>query len=150
VSTAKDHDRTLNGDPNVNGDPNFDSVSTVGLVSLAVEQTELIIRQELALARAELADKAKRAVFGATVGGGAALLTFVALLCATGAAVAGLAGVVPAWAAALIVAGILFALAGLCGLIAKRALAKATPSSPPDVVASVKADITEVRRRLRR
>lgn len=131
-------------------DRSLDSVSTVGLVNLAVQQTELIARQELALARAELADKAKRAGFGAAVGAGAALLAFVALLCATGAAVAGFAGLVPVWAAALIVAGLLFGAAGLGGLIAKRALAEATPSASPDVVASVKADITEVRRRLRR
>jgi hypothetical protein len=49
-----------------------------------------------------------------------------------------------------IVAGILFAAAGIGGLGALRAFAKAAPSTPPDVVASVKADVSEVRERMRR
>lgn len=150
----KEMDRTANHDgqleKKLERDGSLDSVSTVGLVNLAVEQTEQIVRQEIALARAELAGKAKRAAVGSAAGGVAAVIAFVGLLCATGAAVAGFSGILPVWAAALIVAGILFAVAGIAGLVAMRSFAKATPSSPPDVVASVKADITEVRRRLRR
>ena len=128
----------------------LDSVSTRSLVNLAVEQTGLIVRQELALARAEFAGKAKRALLGVLLSAGAAVLAFAALLCGIAAAIAGLAGVLPTWAAALIVAGILLAAAGIGGLAALRAFAKAAPSTPPDVVASVKADVIEVKERLRR
>lgn len=128
----------------------LDSVSTAGLVRLAVEQTGLIVRQEIELARAELTGKAKRAVLGAALSAVAAVLAFVALLCAVGAAVAGFAGLVPVWAAALIVAAILFGAAGIGGLVALREFKKAAPSTPPDVVASVKADVTEVKERMRR
>jgi len=138
VSAANESDQAL------------ESVSTTGLVNLAIEQTGLIVRQEIALARAELTSKAKRALLGALFSAGAALLAFVALLCGVAAAVAGLAGVLPTWAAALIVAGVLFAAAGIGGLGARRAFAKAAPSTPPDVVASVKADVTEVKERMRR
>jgi hypothetical protein len=127
-----------------------ESVSTVELVNRAFEQATLIIRQELALARAEVVQKVKRAVLGTMLSVGAVAIAFVALLCGVGAAVAGLAGVVPTWAAALIVAAILFAGAGLVGFFAVRAFAKASPSTPPDVVASVRADLTEIKDHLPR
>jgi hypothetical protein len=126
----------------------LESASTVELVNRAIEQTTLIIRQEFALARAELVQKAKRAVLGTMLSIGAAAIAFVALLCGVAAAVAGLAGVMPTWAAALIVAGILLAGAGLAGGVAVRAFAKASPSTPPDVVASVKADVAEIKEHL--
>lgn len=50
----------------------------------------------------------------------------------------------------LIVAGILFAGAGLVGALATRTFSKASPSTPPDVVASVKADLTEIKEQLQR
>ncbi|MBR7828020.1 phage holin family protein [Actinospica sp. MGRD01-02] len=128
----------------------LDSISTVGLVNLAVEQTQLIVRQEVALARAELTRKAKQAALGSAVGAVAGLFALIALLCAVGAAVAGFANLVPVWAAALIVAAILLGMAGIAGLAARQRFTKASPSAPPDVVASVKADVTEVRRRLHR
>lgn len=127
-----------------------ESASTVELVNRAVEQTTLIIRQELALARAEVTQKIKRAALGAMLSIVASTIAFVALLAGVAAAIAGLAGVVPTWAAALIVAGILFAGAALVGAFAARTFARATPSTPPDVVASVKADITEIKEQLKR
>jgi hypothetical protein len=127
-----------------------ESASTVELVNRAVEQTTLIICQELALARAEVTQKIKRAALGTMLSIVASTIAFVALLAGVAAAILGLAGVVPAWAAALIVAGILFAGAGLVGAFAARTFARATPSTPPDVVASVKADITEIKEQLKR
>jgi hypothetical protein len=127
-----------------------ESASTVELVNRAVEQTTLIFRQELALARIELVQKAKRAVLGTMLSIGAAAIAFMALLCGVAAAIAGLAGVVPTWAAALIVAGMLVAGAVLVGTFAVRAFSKASPSAPPDVVASVKADATEIKEHLKR
>jgi cyanophycinase-like exopeptidase len=129
---------------------NLESASTVELIGRAVDQTSLIIRQEVALAKAELALKAKRATFGAALSAGAALMALIALLCAVGAAVAGLAGVVPVWAAALIVMGGLLCVAGVAGYAAMRSFAKASPSTPPDAIASVKADVTEVKEHFHR
>jgi hypothetical protein len=129
---------------------NLDSASTAELVGRAVDQTSLIIRQEVALAKAELSEKGKRAGMGAALGAGAALMAFIALLCAVGAAVAGFAGLVPVWAAALIVAAILLGIAGAAGLAAKQAFAKASPAAPPDAIASVKADVNEIKEHFRR
>jgi Putative Actinobacterial Holin-X, holin superfamily III len=127
-----------------------ESASTVELVNRAVEQTSLIIRQELALARAEITRKAKRAVLGTMLTIVAATIATVALLCGVAAGIAGLAGVVPTWAAALIVAGVLLAGAGLVGAVAARSFSKSAPSTPPDVIASVKADVTEIKEQLKR
>lgn len=128
----------------------LESATTVQLIGRALDQTSLIIRQELALARAEFAQKAERAVVGVLLSAGAAVTALIALLCAVGAAVAGLSGAVPVWAAALIVAAGLFAVAGIAGLCAKRAFAKAAPSTPPDALASVRADVTEIKEHLHR
>jgi hypothetical protein len=126
------------------------SESTVRLINRALEQTSLIVRQEVALAKAELIQKAKRALVGVLLSLSAAAIAFVALLCGVTAAIAGLAGVVPTWAAALIVAAILFLGAGLGAVAAVRSFGRATPSTPPDVVASVHADVTEIKEHLRR
>lgn len=127
----------------------LESASIVQLVGRALDQTTLIIRQEIALARAELVQKAQRAVVGVVLSAGAAVVALIALLCAVGAAVAGLSGVVPIWAAALIVAAGLLGVAAVAGLCAKRAFAAASPAAPPDAVASVRADITEIREHIR-
>jgi hypothetical protein len=128
----------------------LESASTIQLVNRAVEQTTLIIRQEIALAKAEFAQKAKRAVLGVVVSAAAAATAFVALLCGVGAAVAGLAGVRPAWAAALVMAAVLALGAGAGAMVAVRAFAKATPSTPPDVLASIRADVAEIKEHSRR
>ena len=121
------------------------AASTGELVGEAVEETVLIVRQELALARAELKMKLKRAGFGILLSAGAGLLGLIALLCAVGAAVAALTGLIPAWAAALVVAGGLILLAGAAALGALHEFGKASPSTPPDAVASVRADIAEIK-----
>ena len=60
------------------------------------------------------------------------------------AAIAALALVLPVWAAALIVAVVLFAAAGIAALISKKQLEQASPT-PERTVANVKQDINEVK-----
>jgi hypothetical protein len=60
------------------------------------------------------------------------------------AAIAALSLAMPVWAAALIVAVVLFAGAGVAALISKEQLAQASPT-PERTVASVKEDIHEVK-----
>ena len=131
------------------GGEGLKAASTGELVGEAVEETVSIVRRELALARAELKLKAKRAGFGILLSAGAGLLGLIALLCAVGAAVAALTGLIPAWAAALAVAAGLVLLAGAAGVGAWRAFGKASPPTPPDVVASVHADVAEIKQHMR-
>src|SRR2546430_2752778 len=87
--------------------------STAELVRLAAEQISRLVRDELQLARAEMTVKARRFGTGAGLFGfaGVVALYGVGVLVAT--LVLLLALVVPAWAAALIVAVVLFAAAGI-------------------------------------
>ncbi|MEQ4722769.1 phage holin family protein [Nonomuraea sp. B19D2] len=120
------------------------------LVNDLSEQVSRLVRDEFRLARMELAEKGKRAGFGAGLFGaagtaaffgGAALVTAVILL---------LALALPGWAAAAIVAGALFIVAGLLGLTGRSQVKRVGPPVPYETLASVKADIDMVKERARR
>jgi hypothetical protein len=57
--------------------------------------------------------------------------------------------VLAAWLAALIVGAALLAAAGCATLMGKRRLGKAAPPVPEQTVASVKADVNEIRNEIR-
>jgi hypothetical protein len=58
--------------------------------------------------------------------------------------------VLPAWLAALIVAVVLFAVAGVLALIGKKDVQQGTPPVPTEAIASTKADIATVKENARR
>jgi hypothetical protein len=62
--------------------------------------------------------------------GGSSLLALYGIGCLLAAAIIGLAGVVPGWAAALIVGGALMIVAGIAGLLGKSQFGQATPVVP--------------------
>ncbi len=74
-------------------------------------ETSTLVRQEMKLATTELAHKATFAARSAAVVMGGALLGVVSMLTLAAAAVLLLGRVVPLWAAALIVAGVLAVIA---------------------------------------
>lgn len=130
---------------------------TRALVNDLSEQVSRLVRDESRPARLELTRKGERAGFGAglfgaagmaaffggadlvvTFGGGALVVTVILLL----------ALVMPAWAAAALVAGALLIVAAVLGLICQNQVKQA--SEPEEVVAGVKADIDVVRERARR
>jgi Flp pilus assembly protein TadB len=114
------------------------------LMSQLSTQTSRLIRDEIRLAQKEFQQSAKHAGIGAglfSVAGLLALLGFVTLI---GAAVAALSLVLPVWAAAVIVAAVLFLVAGVAGLIGRRQADEVTPAAPK-TVETVKADIQEVK-----
>lgn len=119
--------------------------SAAELVKQVSEQTQRLIRQELALARLEISDKVKHAGIGAGMLAGAAFVglfgagTLVAVL------VLVLATAVDAWLAALIVAVALLALAGVLAVAGKGQIARATPPAPEQAIESVKTDVEEIR-----
>src|ERR1700731_2789084 len=77
--------------------------SITTLLSDLASETILLIRQELALLKAELHEKFSRVGQGATALGAGALIAYSGWLVLLAAAVLGLATVLPAWLAALIV-----------------------------------------------
>jgi MFS family permease len=111
------------------------------LVRQVSMQTSRLIRDELRLAQAELAEKGKRAGIGAGLFGGAGIFAGYGLGCFVAAAILGLAGPVDDWLAALIVGGVLFVVAGVAALIGKREVSDATPALPGEAVDGIKHDV---------
>jgi hypothetical protein len=118
--------------------------STAELVQRASEQISLLIRDELALARAELAEKGKHAGLGIGLfgGGGALALYGVGALIATVVLLLDLA--LPAWLAALIVTVVLFAVAAVLALVGRKQVKQAVPPVPQAAASSVRADVGAV------
>lgn len=105
-------------------------------------ETSTLVRQELDLAKAELAQKGKNAGIGVGMFGGAGLVSFLALACITLFFVEGLHALgVPLWLAALVVGIVYGVIAGVLALVGKRRIAKAVPPAPDQTVQSVKEDV---------
>jgi VIT1/CCC1 family predicted Fe2+/Mn2+ transporter len=119
--------------------------SAADLLKQVSEQTQRLIRQELALARLELTDKAKHAGVGAGLLAGAGLVAFFGACVLVATLVLLLATALDAWLAALVVAVALLALAGLLAVGGKGRLERAAPAAPEQTIESVKADVEEVR-----
>lgn len=118
--------------------------STGELISQLTAQTSRLIRDELRLAQKEIQQSAKHAGIGAGMVGVAGLLAVIGLMTLVAAAVAALALVLPVWTAAVIVAMVLFAAAGIAALLGKKQ-AEQVPPSTAESVDSVKTDIAEIK-----
>lgn len=129
---------TLNGQPST-------TASTSDLVSKAAEQISTLVRDELAVARLELAEKGKRAGLGGGLLGGAAALGLYGLGLLLTLAVVLLDLVWPLWLAVLVVMVVVFAAAGVAALLGKQKLTKAVPPVPSDTIASLKEDVQTVK-----
>jgi len=124
--------------------------STSELVRQAADQISRLVRDELALARAEMTEKGKQVGLGAGLLGGGGLVVLYGVAALLVAVVLGLAEVMPAWLAALIVALALFAAAAVMAVLGRRKVEQATPLIPKETARSIKADIDEVQERARR
>ena len=109
------------------------------------QQIPELIRSELRLAQAEVAEKGKRAGIGIGMFSVAGLLGFFALATLIATAVLALALVVDAWLAALIVALVLLAGAGIAAVVGKNKVAQATPAAPERAIGGIKEDIATVK-----
>jgi uncharacterized membrane protein YqjE len=115
--------------------------STADLLKRLSEQTSSLVRQELELAKAELSEKGKRAGVGAGMFGGAGVIGLYAVGALTAAIIAALSLAMTTWLAALIVAVVYGAIAGIVALMGKKQVQQAMPPVPQDSVESVKEDV---------
>lgn len=113
------------------------------LMTRLSEQTSRLVRDELQLAQAELKVTAKHAGLGAGLLGGAGVFALYGLGALVTAAIAALALAVPLWASGLIVAAVLFLIAGVEALLGKKQLQQADPT-PERTVKNVKRDVEAV------
>ena len=124
--------------------------STGQLISDLTTQISRLVRDEARLAEAEVTQKAKRLGVGAGLFGGAGLFAFFGLAALITTAILALALVLPAWLSALIVAVVLFVIAGVLALVGKKDVQQGSPPVPTEAIASTKADIQTVKESARR
>ena len=94
--------------------------STGELVKQLSEQVSTLVRDELKMARLELARKGKFAGFGVVLYGASGLVALYAVGCLVACAVIAISGVVTAWLAALIIGVVIF----LCSFVLLGARAR--------------------------
>lgn len=111
------------------------------LIKQLSEQSSRLARQEVELAKAELAYKGKRAGIGAGMFGGAGVFGFYAVGALVAAAILILATAITAWLSAVIIAAVLGAIAGILALQGKAKVKQATPPVPEEATESVKEDV---------
>jgi membrane protein len=75
----------------------------------------------------------------------AGLLAFFALATLIATAVLALDLVLPAWAAALIVAGVLLVAAGVAGLLGRSKVRSATPAKPERAMEGMRQDVETIK-----
>jgi hypothetical protein len=115
------------------------------LVHQLSQQIPELIRSEIRLAQAEVAQKGKRAGVGIGMFSVAGLLGFFALASFVTTAILGLANVVDAWLAALVVALVLLAAAAVAGVLGKNKVAEVGPPAPERAIQGIKEDIATVK-----
>ena len=113
------------------------------------DETTTLVKQEIDLLKAELAEKAKPAGIGAGMFGGAGLFGVGAFLALTAFFIALLDGAMPIWAAALIVAAVYAAITGVLALRGRQKVKEATPVAPEQTMESVKEEVQWAKTRAR-
>jgi len=112
------------------------------------EKASLLVREEIALAKAELTQKASSLARAAAIGAAAGVFVLAGLIYFLHFIAWGLTSLFGSdpWLGYLIVAGALFLAAGLAGLIAARLLKKGVPPTPQMAIEEaqlIKQTITE-------
>jgi uncharacterized membrane protein YqjE len=109
------------------------------------DQTATLVRQELDLAKVELTEKGKQAGIGAGMFGAAGVVGLYALGALTAAVILALSLAMTGWLAALIVAVVYGAVAGVLALTGKTRVQRGVPPTPEQTVETVKEDVTVAR-----
>jgi uncharacterized membrane protein YqjE len=110
------------------------------------EDATTLIRKEVELAKAELAEKGRKAGKGAGMFGGAGLFGLGAFGALTAFLILVLAEAMDAWVAALIVTAVYGAIAGVLALQGKQRVEDAGPLQPEQTVETVKEDVQWAKR----
>jgi lipopolysaccharide export LptBFGC system permease protein LptF len=133
--------------PEHNGDTSARERPTAELLRELADQTTTLVRKEIALAKVEVSAKGKQAATGAGMFGGAGLFGIFAFGALTACVILALATAVAPWLAALIVAVVYAAVAGVLALRGKTRVQRATPPVPEQAVESTKEDLAWVKTR---
>jgi uncharacterized protein YacL len=121
--------------------------TTAELMRRLSEQTTLLVRQEVDLAKAELTEKGKQAGIGAGLFGTAGIVGLYALGALIATVIAALALAMATWLAALIVTLVLALVATVLALQGRSKVRAATPPAPEAAIETTKADIDVIKTR---
>ena len=109
------------------------------------EQLPELVRSEIRLAQAEMAEKGRHAGVGIGLFSGAGLLALYGVAGLLTTAVIALDLALPLWLSALIVSVVLLAAAGVAAMVGKKQVSEATPPAPERAIAGVKEDVEAVK-----
>ena len=135
--------------PDTNGRTELHDRPMGELVKQLSDQTTALVRAEVELAKAELSEKGKKAGMGAGMFGGAGLFGVFGFAALTTAIIAALDLAMATWLAALIVAVVYFAIAGIAALMGKKKVEQATPLAPQQAIDTTKADVEVAKARVK-
>jgi uncharacterized membrane protein YqjE len=122
--------------------PQAGAEPTIGaLVHQLSEEIPELVRSEIRLAQAEVAEKGKRVGVGLGMFSAAGLLAFFGVATLIATAVLALAEALPGWAAALVVAAVLLLGAGILAVVGKGRVSSGQPLKPERAVAGVREDV---------
>jgi uncharacterized membrane protein YqjE len=122
---------------------------TAELLKEFSDQATTLLRKEIALAKVEVAEKGRKAAVGAGMFGGTGVFGLGAFGALTACAILALNTAMAAWLAALIVAVVYGAIAGILALRGRAQVRKAGPPVPEQAVDSTKEDLEWVKSRAR-
>ena len=128
-------------------DPRDQSIGE--LVKDLATETSTLVRQEIDLAKAEMAERGKRAGKGAAILGAAALVGLLAAGALTASLIAALDLAMPTWLAALVVTLVFGAIAAVLALTGRKQIQEAAPPVPEQAIDSVKEDVQWAKTRTR-
>lgn len=123
-----------------------DEQSLGELVRQLSDQSTLLARKEVELAKAEVAQKGKQLGIGAGAFGGAGAIGFYALGALTATLILVLAEFLDPWLGALIVTVVYAAIAGVLALVGKQRVEAGSPPTPDRAIESSKRDIEAAKR----
>jgi uncharacterized membrane protein YqjE len=104
-------------------------------------QVSTLVRQEVDLAKAEMAEKGKKAGLGAGMFGSAGVAAVLMLGALTAFLILALALVLPGWASALIVTALWGAIAGVLALQGRNKMRGLGKAVPEKTIETVKEDV---------
>jgi uncharacterized membrane protein YqjE len=135
--------------PDTNGRMDLQDKPVGELVKQLSDHTSHLVRAEIELAKAELSEKGKQAGIGAGLFGGAGLFAVFGFGALTAAIIAILATAMATWVAALIVAVVYFAIAGVAALMGKGRVKQAGPPVPQQAIDTTKTDVEVTKARVK-
>jgi uncharacterized membrane protein YqjE len=130
-----------------NGDARDQSIGE--LVKDLASETSTLVRQEIDLATAEMAERGKRMGRGAGMLGAATLVGLLAAGALTACLIAALDKAMATWLAALIVTVVFGAIAAVLAMTGRKQIREAAPPVPEQAIDSVKEDVQWAKTRTR-